>query len=350
MSKKQVIIFIIVLCMCIGAVAGIYCYNKLNKTEYTLKIPQTNLFSSITLEQNGNTRTIETDENMQSVITKLTGSGRITKQESIQDIPTDMEESIAITFNSGEKTTIYVYKKADGYYIEQSYNGIYEITKEEYDGINKFYQDLREETTNMEKTSLTNRVEKLDPVDQMGKSFTTSDLTNDELLRIGYNLFGPVKNFGFENITFESLNRTYINGYLGREDAQAKDIICTCGNVIATYNSSNDTYTWDDEFHYLDHKSDTYNEIKDIYKIEDKYVVEVYKIFPDLLKNSSTTQYNFYATYKDAENQENVLFTVANENEFANEVEKLEDNQKKLYTLTFEKVKGSFKLVNYKIK
>lgn len=28
--KKEMIIFIIVLFLCIGAVAGIYCYNKLN--------------------------------------------------------------------------------------------------------------------------------------------------------------------------------------------------------------------------------------------------------------------------------------------------------------------------------
>lgn len=66
---------------------------------------------------------------------KLTGTGRTTKEESIQDIPTGMEESITITFNSGEKTTVFVYKKADKYYIEQPYNGIYEITQEEYNDI-----------------------------------------------------------------------------------------------------------------------------------------------------------------------------------------------------------------------
>ena len=348
---KKKLIYIFVLFACIGAVIGIFCYNTLNKTEYTLNLPkEAENYLSITLEQNDDSRKIETTENIQSILNKLVGTDRITTEESIQDIPNNMEESlkIDIEFDKGAISTIFIYKKADKYYIEQPYNGIYEITQEEYNEILKFYQDLKVEVTNMEKTSLTNRVEKLDPVDQIGKSFKTSELTNDELLRLGYSLFGPSKNFGFVDTTFEDLNKTYIKGFFGREDAQAKDIICSCGEVISTYNSSNDTYTWDTQFHYLDHKSDTYNQIKDMYKIEDKYIVEVYKIFPDILKNSSTTQYNFYSTYNDAANQENILFTVANEDEFTNALENLEDSQKVLYKLTFER-EGTFKLVDYEI-
>lgn len=348
---KGNLIFIFVLFMCIGAVLGIFCYNILNKTEYTLNLPkEAENYSSITLEYNGDARTIETSENIQNVLNILVSTERITTEESIQDSPTDVEEElkIDITFDKGATSTIFAYKKADKYYIEQPYNGVYEITQEEYNDINKFYQDLKVEVTNMEKTSLTNRVKSLTPVDQLGKSFKTSELTNDELLRLGYSIFGPVKNFGFLDITFEDLNRTYVKGFFGREDATAKDILCSCGEIIATYNSSNDTYTWDQEFHYLNHKSDTFNEIKDMYKIEDKYIVEVYKIFPDLLMNSSTTQYNFYPTYNDASNQENALFTVTSEDEFTNAVENLDDSQKVLYTLTFKR-DGTFKLVNYEI-
>ena len=35
--KKNVLIFIFILFLCIGAIAGIYCYNKLNKTENYIK-------------------------------------------------------------------------------------------------------------------------------------------------------------------------------------------------------------------------------------------------------------------------------------------------------------------------
>ena len=79
-----------------------------------------------------------------------------------------------------------------------------------------------------EKKSLTKRVDDLEAVDQLGKSFKSSDLTNEEMLRIGYSIFGPTKNFGFTSITFDSLNRTYIKGFLGREDVVAKDITCSC--------------------------------------------------------------------------------------------------------------------------
>lgn len=346
--KKKSIVFIIIGIILVAVIAVVCCLS-MDKTLYTLNLPQNvDNYSSITLEQNGGSRTIETTENMQNIITKLVGTERTTYEESIQDAPAGMEEKMTITFNSEKIYTLFVYKKKDKYYIEQPYNGVYEITQDEYDDINKFYQELRVEVTNMEKTSLTNRVEKLDAVDQLGRSFKAADLTNDELLRLGFSLFGPVKNFGFTNITFEDLSRTYIKGFFGREDAEPKDIICSCGKVISTYNSSNDTFTWNQEFHYLEHKSDTYNEIKDMYKIEDKYIVEVYKIFPDLLKNSSISQYNFYSTYNDAANQQNALFSVANEDEFTSALESLDDSQKVLYTLTFER-NGTFKLVNYKI-
>ena len=91
-----------------------------------------------------------------------------------------------------------------------------------------------------------------------------------------------------------------------------------------------------------------YNEIKDMYKVEDKYIVRVYKIFSDTMMNSSTTEYNFYSTYNDAVNKENILFTVTNESKFTSALESLDDNEKVLYTLTFKR-DGTFKLVNYEI-
>lgn len=349
---KKKLIFIFVLFCCIGAVLGICCYNFLNKTEYILNLPkEAENYINITLVSDNDSRTIETSDNIQKLLNKIVGIERITTKESIEDIPNDMEKCLKldILFDKGATvSTIYVYKKADKYYIEQPYNGVYEITEEEYNDINKFYQDIKEEVTELEKLNIIKRIEQLNSVDQLGKSFKTSELTDEELLRMGYCSFGPVKNFGFIDTTFEELNKYYIKGNFGIEVSQPKDIYCSCGQVISKYNSSNDKYTWDQEFHYLNHKSDAFNEIKDIYKIEDKYIAEVYKIFPDLLMNSSTTQYNFYPTYNDAVNQENVLFTVTNEDEFTNAVENLDDSKKVLYTLTFKR-DGTFKLTNYEI-
>lgn len=234
-------------------------------------------FTSITLEKNNEEITIETNDNVKSIINKLNNLEKVTTPKSIQDIPVNMEDEIKITFNDEKNTTIYTYMKNNNYYIEQPYNGIYEITKEEYRDINDFYENLREEVTELEKVSLTKIVEKLEVADWLGKSFKVSDLINEELLRLSFEMFGPTKNFGFEDITFENLERTYIKGNLGRDDAEPKDITCLCDKVIAKYNSSNDTYTWDNEFHYLDYKSNVYNEILDMYKVEDKYIIEVEK-------------------------------------------------------------------------
>lgn len=348
MKKKNIIFIIVGIILIIVMVGG--CFIFLNKTEYTLTLPKgIDNFSSIALEFDGDVRTIENSENMQNLMDKLIGTGRTTYEESFQELPTSVDGKIAITFNDDKESRIFIYKKNGKYYIEQPYNGVYEITEGEYNDISIFYQGLREEVTNLEKTSLINRVEKLEPVDWLGKSFKTSDLTNEELLRLGFSLFGPVKNFGFIDITFEDLSRTYIKGFLGREDAFPQNIVCSCDKVISTYNNGNDTFTWNSEFHYLDHKSNVYNEILDIYRVEDKYIVKVYKIFSDIMLNSSTMEYNFYSTYNDAINEENVLFTVTNESDFTSALEVLDDNKKVLYKLTFKR-DGTFKLVDYEIK
>lgn len=346
--KKKKGIFIMIGIVLVIVISVIFCFS-LNRTEYTLAIPkEADSFTSIIIERNDEIVPIENSENIQNLMNILSNKERTTYEESIQDFPVNADGVIIITFNDTKSSTLFLYKKNSKYYIEQPYNGIYEITKEEYNEIRDFYQGLKEEVTNMEKTSLTTRVEKLEPADWLGKSFKTEDLTNEELLRLGFELFGPTKNSGFVDITFTSLNKTYIRGYFGREDASPKDITCSCGKVITTYNSGNDTFTWDSEFHYLAHRSSVYNEILDMYKVEDKYIVRVYKIFSDTMENSSIDKYNFYSTYNDAVNKENILFTVTTEDEFTSALSSLENDKKVLYTLTFKK-DGTFKLVNYEI-
>lgn len=346
--KNKKVLFIAIGIVLI-AIIGVVCLLNFNKTEYRLNIPkEADSFTSITLEKNDEEITIETSDNIQSIMNMLNSSERITTEESIQDVPTNMEDEIKITFNDEKNTTIFIYEKNNKYYIEQAYNGIYKITKDEYNDIVSFYKGLKEEIKEIEVTSLNNRLKTLQAADWLGKSFKPSDLTNEELLRVGFEMFGPTKNSAFVSTTFAGLVRTYINGYFGREDAKPQDITCSCGKVIATYNSENDKYTWDDEYHYLAHKSNVYNDVLDMYKVEDKYIVKVYKIFSDVMMNSSTTEYNFYSTYNDAVNKENILFTVTNESEFTNALDSLDKSKKVLYTLTFTK-NGTFKLVDYKI-
>ena len=138
--KKEIWIFIIVIFMCIGAVAGIYCYNRLNKTSYCLNLPVTEDLANITLNQNEKRIVINNVEEIKEIIDVLNGVKRVTKQESIQDSPVNVDNEIKIDFEFKESgtSTVFVYEKNDKYYIEQAYNGIYRISPDEYNSIERY--------------------------------------------------------------------------------------------------------------------------------------------------------------------------------------------------------------------
>lgn len=125
-----------------------------SKTEYTLNLPTEP--TSITLTKADDDRTIMTVENIQTVLTTLKGSGRITTNESIQDSPSETVDEIKIDFahNPEGTSTIFVYKKADKFYIEQPYNGIYEITVDEYNSISELYDGLKVELNELADVSI----------------------------------------------------------------------------------------------------------------------------------------------------------------------------------------------------
>ena len=125
-----------------------------SKTEYTLNLPTEP--TSITLTKADDDRTIMTVENIQTVLTTLKGSGRITTNESIQDSPSETVDEIKIDFahNPEGTSTIFVYKKDDKFYIEQPYNGIYEITVDEYNSISELYDGLKVELNELADVSI----------------------------------------------------------------------------------------------------------------------------------------------------------------------------------------------------
>lgn len=55
-------------------------------------------------------------------------------------MPVNVENEIKINFKitNNEIKTIYVYKRKNKHYIEQPYNGIYEISEDEYNSIEKY--------------------------------------------------------------------------------------------------------------------------------------------------------------------------------------------------------------------
>ena len=63
-----------------------------------------------------------------------------TRIESVNDVPVNPDVLYSLRFENDAATSksAYIYKKGNKYYIEQPYNGIYQITEDEYTRIEKF--------------------------------------------------------------------------------------------------------------------------------------------------------------------------------------------------------------------
>ncbi|QUN14477.1 DUF5301 domain-containing protein [Clostridium sp. C1] len=66
--------------------------------------------------------------------------GKKTQQESINNTPFNVSQKIRLEFHSkyGDITFIYLYKKDNQYYIEEPYNGIYQMSEDEYNSITRY--------------------------------------------------------------------------------------------------------------------------------------------------------------------------------------------------------------------
>ena len=138
--KKEKMIFIIILLVCVGGVLGILYFNKINKYSYTLNIPSDDSVYSINLEQNGKKIEVSEQDKIKDIIYVISEVKRTTTNESIQDSPINVENEIKIDFEYEENknSTVFVYKKNGKYFVEQPYNGIYRISPDEYNSIEKY--------------------------------------------------------------------------------------------------------------------------------------------------------------------------------------------------------------------
>ena len=129
------ILFVLLCGLCLLSIAG--CGNK---TTYTLNLPQLENLKNISLIQNANEKSISSTERMKEILDVINGVKRVTKNGSIQDAPINVSNVIKIDFNFIDEgsSTLFVYKKNNKYFIEQPYNGIYQISKDEYNSIEKY--------------------------------------------------------------------------------------------------------------------------------------------------------------------------------------------------------------------
>ena len=136
-EKKMAIIILLIFLFIITFILII-----LNKRNYEMNLPEQEKLKSITIETQANQKEITDAQEIQDIIYILnnSGKGRNTKQESINDFPVNTENIITVKFNFEEEGTsiIFVYIRNDNYYIEQPYNGIYKISGDEYNSIEKY--------------------------------------------------------------------------------------------------------------------------------------------------------------------------------------------------------------------
>ena len=138
--KKQNWIFIITLLVCACITLLILYFNKINKFYYTLNLPSVDSVYSINLEQNWKRIEINEQAKIKDIMYIICKVKKTTFNESVQDSPIEVENEIKIDFEYGENktSTVFVYKKKNKYFIEQPYNGIYKISTDEYNSIEKY--------------------------------------------------------------------------------------------------------------------------------------------------------------------------------------------------------------------
>jgi len=134
MKKK---VFITLGLMILLGIIITFTYHFLNRKTYSLNVPLLEELKSISLEQNENKEEIEDSTKRKEILLILNEAKRTTKKESISDSPSNVDDLMSIRFTTKENkiSTIYMYKKNNKYYIEQPYNGIYRISKKEYNRI-----------------------------------------------------------------------------------------------------------------------------------------------------------------------------------------------------------------------
>ena len=123
----------------IFVIAGMY------RRSYELTLPEQEKLKQITLESGEKRAEITDLEEIKEVIYVLSGGdkGRTTNEESINDAPVNADVLIMVNFYFKEQgvSTLFVYQRGGRYYIEQPYDGVYRISGDEYNAIEKYIRE-----------------------------------------------------------------------------------------------------------------------------------------------------------------------------------------------------------------
>lgn len=118
---------------------SLICHFK-NKQTYELNLPKLEEIETIALKEDTNGVVITSLDEIKKILEIFTNVSKITNKESIQDFPVNVDKKIQIDFYLDEESslTVFLYQKNNKYYLEQPYNGIYDISIDLYNLIDNY--------------------------------------------------------------------------------------------------------------------------------------------------------------------------------------------------------------------
>lgn len=198
------------------------CFAIINKPKYNLKLPEISDVSSIFVTLNDNEVKLDKEEEITSIITTLMSNGRTTKIESIQDFPVNVSNVITIKIyhKSSGSSTLFVYERKGNYYLEQPYNGIYEISSDEYNSILNFTK----ETNDLDEFYDTKLTTGYVNIKQIKEDYTIEEAINDKCFVVNH-----------AKVYNENLYEEFMNKYNNKESAYIRLVQPTTEGDLVIY-------------------------------------------------------------------------------------------------------------------
>lgn len=198
------------------------CFAIINKLKYNLKLPEISDVSSIFVTLNDNEVKLDKEEEITSIITTLMSNGRTTKIESIQDFPVNVSNVITIKIyhKSSGSSTLFVYERKGNYYLEQPYNGIYEISSDEYNSILNFTK----ETNALDEFYDTKLTTGYVNIKQIKEDYTIEEAINDKCFVVNH-----------AKVYNENLYEKFMNKYNNKESAYIRLVQPTTEGDLVIY-------------------------------------------------------------------------------------------------------------------
>lgn len=217
-GKNIVILIVFILVILIFTL----CFAIINKPKYNLKLPEISDVSSIFVTLNDNEVKLDKEEDITSIITTLMSNGRTTKIESIQDFPVNVSNVITIKIyhKSSGSSTLFVYERKGNYYLEQPYNGIYEISSDEYNSILNFTK----ETNALDEFYDTKLTTGYVNIKQIKEDYTIEEAINDKCFVVNH-----------AKVYNENLYEEFMNKYNNKESAYIRLVQPTTEGDLVIY-------------------------------------------------------------------------------------------------------------------